>query len=251
MTNYSGTSPSGFAERLVGAAKSNPEGLLLLAAGCALLMRTGSSSRPGSFYGDRETAGPGETGVSQAAAGARQQVWEVAENVKEAASSYAATASKYAADASRTVTRRSSDLAYQAQETVLGTVNRIAQGQPLLIVGIGLALGAAIAAVFPATELEKRSLSPVGESLSGAAATATERLKTAVTAAGERLKGAADERGLNAEGLKEIAHEAADAFGKGFSGEQSAAHKPSAAKQPGKSEPGPAAKPGEVVEFRS
>jgi ElaB/YqjD/DUF883 family membrane-anchored ribosome-binding protein len=251
MTNYSGTSPSGLAERLFGAAKNNPEGLLLLAAGCALLMRTGSSSRPTSFYDGSQTAAPGETGLSQAPAGARQQAREVAENVKDAASSYAATASKYAADAGRAVTRRSSDLAYQAQQTVLGTFNRIVQDQPLLSVGIGLALGAAIAAVFPATELEKRSLRPVGESLSGAAATATERLKTAATAAGERLVGAADERGLNAEGLKEIAHEATDAFGKGFSGEQPGSPKPNAAEQPGKTEPGPAAKPGEVVDFRS
>jgi hypothetical protein len=75
--------------------------------------------------------------------------------------------------------------------------------------------------------LEKRSLGSVGESLSGAAATAAERIKTETVAAGERLMDVAGERGLNAQGLQEIA-EAADAFGKAFSGEEAGASKPKA-----------------------
>ena len=70
------------------------------------------------------------------------------------------------------------------------------------------------------------SLRPVGESLSGAVAKAAERLKTATIAASERLMDVAEERGLNAQGLKEVAHEAAGAFGKAISGEESRVSKP-------------------------
>jgi hypothetical protein len=42
MTRHSQTS-QGTGDWLMGAVRSNPEGLLLLAAGCALLLRSGSS----------------------------------------------------------------------------------------------------------------------------------------------------------------------------------------------------------------
>ena len=249
MTDYSGAShsgasSSGFAERLFGAARNNPEGILLLAAGCALLMRRGSSSRPAPFYAPGQPDAPAKTGFSQASSETSQQAWEVAgnvrdaassyvtnaseyaENVKDAAGSYVTAASQYAADTGRAVARRSGELAHQAQESALGTFNRLVQGQPWLVVGIGLGFGAAVAAVFPATELEKRSLRPVGEKLSDAAATAAERLKTAATAASEQLIGAADGRGLIAEGLKGVAHQAADTFGKAFAGDEPGASKP-------------------------
>ena len=51
MTNYGMREASGAGERTINATTRNPEGLLLLAAGAALLMRSGrsqlaSSSRP-------------------------------------------------------------------------------------------------------------------------------------------------------------------------------------------------------------
>ena len=45
MSMYSDIRDSGAGGWLVGAVKNNPEGLLLLAAGCALLMRSSGASK--------------------------------------------------------------------------------------------------------------------------------------------------------------------------------------------------------------
>ena len=48
MNSYSNSSSFGSADWLMSAVKKHPEGLLLLAAGCALLLRSGSASAQGS-----------------------------------------------------------------------------------------------------------------------------------------------------------------------------------------------------------
>ena len=45
MTYHSHRDAQGTGDWIMGAVKSNPEGLLLLAAGCALLLRSGASGR--------------------------------------------------------------------------------------------------------------------------------------------------------------------------------------------------------------
>src|SRR4029078_3683924 len=84
--------------------------------------------------------------------------------------------------------------------------------QPLTVALVGAAAGAAVAAAFPATDLESRTLGPTGERLRDAAGKAGEQLKDAATKAGQRLAAAADERGLNTEGLKEVAQDVGEAF---------------------------------------
>jgi hypothetical protein len=88
----------------------------------------------------------------------------------------------------------------------------------LAVVMAGLAAGAAVAAVFPRTEIEDRTLGPAGESLRQAAGKAAERVKDAAGKAGERLKSVAEERGLTTEGLKEVASELTDTFTSAVSG---------------------------------
>ena len=44
MTSYSTSAPVGTSDWILGAIKRNPEGLLLLAAGCALMMRRQSAT---------------------------------------------------------------------------------------------------------------------------------------------------------------------------------------------------------------
>ena len=78
----------------------------------------------------------------------------------------------------------------------------------------GLAAGAAVAAAFPATRMERETLGPAGQRLSEAASSAGERLSEAASAAGERLMSVAEEKGLNAAGVKEVARDVADTFGK-------------------------------------
>src|SRR4051794_37571131 len=104
---------------LVGTMRRNPEALLVLAAGCALLLRGGGSSSSRSLYSrtyaDRSDAGSdwGETGrdysgqassavravrdgLSDAAAAATEYAGDVKDRVSESAGAYASAASSYA-----------------------------------------------------------------------------------------------------------------------------------------------------------
>jgi hypothetical protein len=222
MTHESQTGDFGTGEWLIGAVKKNQEGMLLLAAGCAMLLRGAGQLRigyanPARDRGDWRPSSRQESGVmSRGVDSARQYASDFRDNVSESAGSYASTARSYADDATRTVRQQSERLADQAQSTI----DRVVQRQPLAVALAGLAAGAAVAAVFPATAIERRTLGPAGERLSEAAASASEKVNEAATAAGEKLKSAADEHGLNAEGLKEVARDVAGTIGETFTSEK-------------------------------
>jgi hypothetical protein len=136
MSRYSNTDTySQAGDWLAGAARRNPEALLLLAAGCCLLMRSRgiSSSRaasPGRYGGmeqghqsvsDRLSSGAGRTasnvrdGLSRAADGATDYASEIKDRVSETASAYADSISEFAQDAGRSVSERSTRLGRQAR----------------------------------------------------------------------------------------------------------------------------------------
>ena len=195
---------------LIGAFKQNPEGLLLLAAGACLLLRKSSA-----LMGPQVQARSGtsrRSPFSKAVSGAQEYAGDVAERTAETVGSVASAASDYASKAGRAVGEQSGRVVQQAQSTLQGTANRILQEQPLAIVLAGLAAGAAVAAAFPATDFEREHLGPIGDQVSDAAHRVGDQLKEATSKAGETLKSAVDERGLNAEGLKEVASEVAGAF---------------------------------------
>jgi hypothetical protein len=221
--------------RLLGAARRNPEALLLLAAGCCLLMRSGGSlfkGTSGTRYDDtghahradfrRASPGPASSsvreGLSRAADAAGEYASDIKDRVSDAASSYTEAAADLAQDASRSVSEHTSRLTRQAQSTLESGMNRVLREQPLAVVMAGLAAGAAVAAMLPATEIEDRTFGAAGESLRQAAGKAAERVKDAAGKAGERLKSAAEERGLTTEGFKEVAGEVTDTFTKAVSG---------------------------------
>jgi hypothetical protein len=114
----------GTGDWILGAIKRNPEGLLLLAAGCALLMRRagfrplyGNGSGPHADRNDYTGSnGPhqslGDT-VAQAARNAGEYASDVTHRVTETASSYASSVSDYADEASE----QSRRFARQAQST--------------------------------------------------------------------------------------------------------------------------------------
>jgi hypothetical protein len=221
--------------RLLGAARRNPEALLLLAAGCCLLMRSGGSvfkAASQSRYDDtghehradfpRASAGPASSsvreGLSRAADSAAEYASDIKDRVTDAASSAIEPVSDFAQDARRNVSEHTSRLTRQAQSTLETGMNRVLREQPLAVVMAGLAAGAAVAAVFPTTEIEDRTLGPAGESLRQAAGKAAERVKDAAGKAGERLKSAAEERGLTTKGLKEVAGEVTETFTSAVSG---------------------------------
>jgi hypothetical protein len=235
MSRQSQTAAFPSSDWFIGAVKSNPEGLLLLAAGCALLMRKGGTAerqvgrkahaqggqRGPQRQGTNASAsskGIGEN-MSQMAETATEYASDLTEKITETAGSYASSVSDYAGEARRTVSEGSAEIGRQAQTNFQRTVDRVLREQPLAVVLAGLAAGAVVASAFPATEIEKRTLGEAGERLAEAAGEVTERFKDATTQAGERLAEVAEERGLNSDGLKEAARDVAGSFGTAFSGE--------------------------------
>src|SRR5215218_8056205 len=107
MTNDSHRSRN-TSEGIMGAIKANPEGLLLLAAGCALLMRSGSarSSSAGSSsfrtqsdlhrseYSAERSRNLGDV-ASATAESARRYVADVGDKVAETAKDYASSIGNY------------------------------------------------------------------------------------------------------------------------------------------------------------
>ena len=233
MSMYSDNQNSGAAGWLVGAVKNNPEGLLLLAAGCALLMRSSGTSKS---HRSREDRGYGRNDLTQSGRQARDRtvgerlsetaqsageyVSDIGESVVETASSYASSVSGYADDFARAAAEQTGRFAQQAKSGVGDTISRVVQEQPLTVALVGAAAGAAVAAAFPATDLENRALGPTGERMRDAAGRAGEQLKDAATKAGQRLAAAADERGLNTEGLKEVARDVGETFSSALEGEE-------------------------------
>jgi hypothetical protein len=198
-------------EWMLNAVKRNPEGLLLLAAGAVLMLRSGTRA-----------SGPAQSmGAAYERSGDIRKTFDAASNVAretvDTASSYASAASDYADKARRVVGEQSERVTRQAQSAA----SSILQNQPLAIVMAGIAAGAAVAAAFPPTNLEKDTLGPIGDEVSKAAERFGDQVKEATTKAGERLKTAADERGLNADGLKEVAGEVVESFKSSMKGQSS------------------------------
>ena len=207
---------AGAGEWIMGAVTRNPEGLLLLAAGAALLMRSGRDQWRRRSYAEavRESRGHREapTGVgervSEAARRAGDYVSEATDRMSETTRSYASSAADYADEAARMAAKGSRHVADQARETA----DYVVQEQPWAVALVGLAAGATVAAIFPPTRIEKRTLGDVGERLRSAAGTAGERVMEAGMQAGERLSEIAEDRGLTKEGLKQAAREVGETF---------------------------------------
>ena len=232
MNRYPGSDAYAQASHwLIGTAKRNPEALLVLAAGCALLMRGGGSSAPQAsavgyrsddYYGNRgqeaRTSGSWSEGASRAVEGATEYASDVKDRVTDAASSYASSVSDYAGSVGRTISTQTSRLVDQTQSTVETGIGYVLREQPLAVVALGVAVGAAIAAILPATEMEARTLGPAHDAVADAAGKVGENLMEAAGEAGERLKQGAADRGFSSEGLKGMAHEVADTFANKVSG---------------------------------
>jgi ElaB/YqjD/DUF883 family membrane-anchored ribosome-binding protein len=147
---------------------------------------------------------------------------EMGDRVADKASAYASSMADYAEDARRrmgdyadearrsfsSASQRASSQAQSAWQSASETLRE----QPLLIAAFGLAAGAAVAALFPTTEVERRTLKPAADAIADAAGEAGENLMQAANRAGERLQQGAAQRGLSPEGLKDLAREAAETF---------------------------------------
>jgi hypothetical protein len=243
---------------LLGAVRRHPEALLLMAAGCCLMMRSGrSSSRADARVvqhmrdeWDYQT-GRASTDFRRASASAREGLSRAGESaadtaksagnyasqvkdriadtasdyasqmkdrISDTAGSYADSVADFAGDARRGVAERSAQFKRQTQATLRSSMQHVLRGQPLAVAVAGLAAGAAVAALFPSTDIEDRAFGGAHETLKDAAEKAGERVMDAAGKAGERLKTAAQGRGLTSEGLKGVAGEVADTFKDAMSG---------------------------------
>jgi hypothetical protein len=197
------------------AVTQNPEGLLLLAAGAVLLMRKGGTS--GHAVGGQRFTQAGDAATKTA--GAADYTSSSADRASEAVGAIVSSASAYTETARRSAADRSSRALRQAHDKYQGTLERVLRDKPLLVPLAGAAAGAALAAAFPASELERQTLGPIGAQVSQAASKAGDQLKEAVSTAGETLRHAVDERELNPEGLKKVATDVAGAFSSSMTGE--------------------------------
>ena len=214
---------------LLGAARRNPEALLVIAAGCALLLRKGSgfmsnSSSYENTYddsdGDEEEGFDGSqrqsqsrSAVRETISGATEYVSDVSGRVFDAASSYASTAAEYAQEGGRQAARFS--------DRAQSTAGHVWREQPFAVAGLGLAAGAAVAALLPPTRTERRVFAQAGEALVEASGRTFESAKEAAGHVAERLQGGAAE--IGAAGVREIAREAAQTFVGSVSGNSTAA----------------------------
>jgi hypothetical protein len=218
-------------ERVTKAIRQNPEGLLLLGAGVALMLRHAASSGSATpqpkrrartaadHYYDAATddvAGSADglaSKVSAAAEDVRSYVSETAHDLTDKASEYGHAATKRTrevADSAYRSTREAADSAYRSVEGVI-------DAHPVSIAIAGLAAGCLAAAAFPSTRFERETLGPIGRRAAEAASETGELVKSAAVArvtkaaftAGEQLKEAVAERKFNTDTLGDAARNVA------------------------------------------
>ena len=123
----------------------------------------------------REMADNARSGAQQSAEDARSRASQVASSMSDTASSAFDTAKSRAGDAYDTAANRTRQAASQMSNTVAGLGQRTAgasrdlldfcKSQPLVLAGIGMALGAIIGALIPATETEDQLIGGTSDQL--------------------------------------------------------------------------------------
>jgi ElaB/YqjD/DUF883 family membrane-anchored ribosome-binding protein len=212
------------ADWVVTTARRRPEALLLMAAGAALMMRGSggatASTRSGETYSraswQDEAGDATHEGANRTAEGVRRYAGEVKERLSDTASGYASAVGDYAQDARRrmsNVTGAVRENLSSATDQVTRTAQSAARGaadtmreQPLLIAALGLATGAAVAALFPTTEVERRTFGPAGEALVGAASAAGRDFVERAARTGEEMRRSAEDK------LRNLAQETSENF---------------------------------------
>jgi hypothetical protein len=124
-----------------------------------------------------------------------------AEHAKE----FTASTGEYVESAGQVVVDQSSQIA----ERTRGAIERIIQDQPMAVALAGLAAGAAVAATFPPSRVERATLGEAGRRLTDSATGLGERLTEAASAAGDRLKTA-----VVTDTMADVARDVAGSFGK-------------------------------------
>jgi hypothetical protein len=222
---------SSLGERLAGAARAQPAGLLLLLAGTSLLLSGMRSPSREATRRARTTVrkiAQGDfssvtDGASDMASGVRDRVSDLGNKAGELARSTTESLSGMADDAQRALRERSQQLADTAYSSAQSGVSFVLEDQPLLLAAIGLAAGATLGAILPSTPQENRLMGDtrdrVADLASEVARQKIDELGDAAGEATERLKNAVKERaGLATEDLGDVAREVVEPFANVASG---------------------------------
>jgi len=199
-------------DRIVQAVRQNPEGLLLLGAGVALVMR--SAIGPAAA-GAKNAVAPkapnfGSQTSSQPLGGASiaQSLRDGVSDMQDAVVGAAQDLGEKASDIGQAAADRAKRVAGDARSSV----DDIVEAQPITVAIAGIAVGCIAAAFLPASRLETDTLRPLGNQAVDALSNAKVRVQEATLKAGEQLKDAAADRGLNKQGLSEVARDVASDF---------------------------------------
>lgn len=215
-------------DRVVQAVRQNPEGLLLLGAGVALMLRSVSTA-------------VSETGASKRSGAHAPQrrgrlAFERPDEADKRNSSFGQTLSAGVSDAQDAVVGAAQNLGETVSELGQATADgarRLAGGarnsvedfidtHPVSIGIAGVAAGCLAAAFLPTSRLETETLSPFGKQAVDAISNVGERVKDATVRAGEQLKDAAADRGLSKQGLSDVARDMASDFKNNVIGDREA-----------------------------
>jgi len=240
MTEFRGIDPITEDNWLVTKVKQNPEAFLVLAAGCALLLRAGGLASRGTGHyrnggwnnesrldgiRDRTTSAASDvatdlqdrvkdtaTAVSQKASDYAAALSDRAGAISEQATGYVSSLSDQASDWGRSIANEAGRMGARTGSSMQDGIGRMVKEQPFAVAALGFAAGAAVAAFLPPTRAERDALRPLGEAAVEAAAAGLDQVKNAASATGEQLKDAAQRRGLSAEGIKGMARDATQTF---------------------------------------
>jgi hypothetical protein len=168
------------------------------------MMRDGGSE-PAQIRNDGAANGVSDSGwkVSRAT----EKATEVVADLKNQGSEIAGSVTEYASDMGRAISTQTAQIAGKAQSTFQAGFGQLMNEQPLVLIAIGLAAGAAVATLVPSTDVEDRMLAGAREAISGKVGGS---LIEAAGDAGERLSHGIADRA--SEGFKELVHEVADKF---------------------------------------
>jgi hypothetical protein len=194
-------------EWLISTAKRNPEALLVLAAGCTLLMRSGRSSYRAT---GETTSGVSGSNAPWNVSRTTEKTPEIAGDLKQRIADAGSSVAEQAGEIAKTLSTQTSQIAGQAQSMLSSGFGQLLREQPLALVVAGLAAGAAVAALLPSTELEERTLGGARDAIADMTGKVGGNLIAAATDAGQRLTQGVTERAT--EGFKELAQEVAGQF---------------------------------------
>jgi len=219
-----------FLKALNNAARENPVPAMLVGAGCAMLLAEKSGltelakhladERAADGSGGAATPGAG-TKPRHAGHGAKAAGSSLAESMKHGAHDAAEAVGEMGSAAKRgleSAADRIAEAGDRTREQVVKSGNLLRdradafmQDQPLVAAAVGLAIGAAIAAVFPATQLEDEVMGETSDAIKETLGeVASEQLETAESIAGavaQEVRTAAEREGLTPSTAAEAARD--------------------------------------------